>query len=353
MEFLKEYNREAAEMCNRVATNEWKYATNGTDFNKRRMLEEQSLAAKFECLSWKRASTFNIYRITDTNAQRQLNRIVRQGKCGVGDEKYSEIQHLITIMKDIFNNAKICPYRGDPMMPSTSSYREIGLTKKTENYVTTYTSYCDLKLDPDLIRLMELSHNEPELRYAWIEWREKIGPPIKNSFMRYVSLSNQAAILHGFHDAGEQMRAIYEDADFFFTVQDLWTQIQPLYKQLFTFVRKGLVKRYGDKIIRSDGPIPAHLLGNMWGQNWRNIFDLIKPGGTEIPDVTGEMIKQGFTPLKIFQIAEEFFTSMGMSPMSPEFWRNSMLQRPTDMHVQCTASAWDFCNNIDFRYVYN
>lgn len=196
---------------------------------------------------------------------------------------------------------------------------------------------------------MERSRSEPELRHIWNSWREKAGIPIKNTFMRYLDLANQAANKHGFRDAGEQMRAIYEDDDFFFTVQDIWTRVQPLYKLLFSYVRRGLVQKYGENVIRKDGPIPAHLLGNMWGQNWRNILDIIQTNSPEMPDVTGEMIRQGFTPLRMFQTAEEFFTSMGLPAMSPEFWRNSMLQKPSDVYSQCTASAWDFCNNIDFR----
>lgn len=145
------------------------------------------------------------------------------------------------------------------------------------------------------------------------------------------------------------MRQIYEDGEFFFTVQDLWGRVQPLYKQLLTFVRRGLVRQYGEHVIRRNGPIPAHILGNMWAQNWKNIFDIVLPGTKETPDITGEMIRQGFNPLKIFQSAEEFFTSLGLPPMAPEFWRNSMLQKPNDVYTQCTASAWDFCNNIDFR----
>lgn len=86
----------------------------------------------------------------------------------------------------------------------------------------------------------------------------------------------------------------------------------------------------------------------MWGQNWRNILDIVKPY-SETPDVTGEMMKQGYTPTKIFQVAEEFFTSLGLPPMSPEFWRNSIIQKPNDAYTQCSASAWDFCNLIDFR----
>lgn len=149
------------------------------------------------------------------------------------------------------------------------------------------------------------------------------------------------------------MRSFYDDPDFFFTVQDLWSQVQPLYKQLFTFVRKGLVKFYGDKLIRKDGPIPAHVLGNVWAQDWRNIMDLVNTGRSHIPNISDELIRQGYTPLRIFQAAEEFFTSMGLPPMLPEFWRNSLLQRPSDTFKDCSApSSWDFCNNVDFRYVY-
>ena len=51
----------------------------------------------------------------------------------------------------------------------------------------------------------------------------------------------------------------------------------------------------------------------------------------------------------MFQIAEEFFTSLGMKPMPPEFWRYSMFEKPIDREVKCTPSAWDFCNRIDYR----
>jgi peptidyl-dipeptidase A len=240
-------------------------------------------------------------------------------------------------MKENYNQAKICPHHGH-----TTDINRYG------NNVTSFHAYCDLKLEPDLTRIMEKSRNEEELRHVWSEFREKVGPPIRNTFMRYVDLANQAAQRHGFRDAGDQMRAVYEDPDFFFTVQDLWGKVQPLYKNLFTFVRRGLYNRYGDEVMRPDGPIPAHLLGNMWAQNWRNILDIIKPY-SETPDVTGEMMKQGYTPLKIFQVAEEFFTSLGLPPMSPEFWRNSIIQKPNDVYTQCAASAWDFCNLIDFR----
>lgn len=296
--FLKEFNIEAAEMCNRVANNEWKYATNASEYNKRRVKEQQSVATKFECLSWRRAIAFSNYSITNSNVKRQLQRIIKQGKCGLSDEKYAEIHNLIQQMKDNYKHGRVCPYRGTqsevvnqsvqmnenigiiPMKPNESAFSSSQSTN--ENYVThTYTGYCDLSIDNDIPHIMEQSRNEAELKYIWSAWHEKTGPPNRNSFMRYIDLANQAAIAHGFTDAGEQMRAQYDDPEMYFTVQDLWAQIQPLYKQLFTFVRKGLIRQYGEKVIRSDGPIPAHLFGNIHSTattgNWQNLYFFIEP----------------------------------------------------------------------------
>ncbi|KFB45637.1 AGAP007982-PA-like protein [Anopheles sinensis] len=353
IQFLREFDREAAEMCNRVANAEWRFSTNATEFNKRRMREQQNLASKFECISWRRAVAFDSTRIVDTSIRRQLGRIVQQGRCGLGEDGYGELQRVLAILKEKYNDARVCPFHGaEPSYAGTfSSPGAAAAAYKSSNYVTGYTDYCDLKISPDLTRIMETSRSEAELRYYWVAWREKTGPPMRNTFMRYLHLANQAAERHGFRDAGEQMRSVYEDSDFFFTVDDLWIQLQPLYRQLFTFVRKGLLRQYGEFIIRPDGPLPAHLLGNMWAQNWRHIYALVKPGPVETPDVSGEMVRQGYTPLKMFQTAEEFFTSIGLPPMAPEFWRNSMLQTPADGGGggQCAASAWDFCNKIDFR----
>lgn len=226
--FLKEFNIEAAEMCNRVATNEWKYATNATEYNKRRVKEQQSLAIKFECLSWKRATTFENYPITNTNVKRQLQRIIKQGKCGLSDEKYAEIDGLIQQMKDNYKHARVCPYRGtqsEIVNQSTQMTENIGVipikhpnesiaSTHSENYIThTYTGYCDLSIDTDIPQIMEQSRNEVELKYIWSAWHEKTGPPNRINFMRYIDLANQASIAHGFSDAGEQMRAFYEDPE--------------------------------------------------------------------------------------------------------------------------------------------
>ncbi|CAH1642884.1 unnamed protein product [Spodoptera littoralis] len=362
-QFLREYDREASGMCYRVTMSQWKFVTNITEYNRRRMLEELALSSKFEKLSWRKAAAFDSSRLSDPEGRRQLMKIVLSSRAALPDDKFSELQQLISEMKEVYNSAKICPYGQKPYdphiprIPYSHEYQDQGYQLANEPYQhyqpyteTTETNYCDMQLDPEISRILAHSRIESELLYVWRSFRDQTGPKLRNRFMRYVQLANQAAVATGYRDAGDQMRAAYEDPSFRASVEEMYNQIQPLYKQLFTYVRRRLVQRYGETSVRADGPIPAHLLGNMWAQNWKSIMDLVMPfPQSPNVDVTAEMLRQGFTPLRMFQMAEEFYTSMGLKPVPPEFWRGSMLVRPPQRSVQCTASAWDLCNRIDYR----
>ncbi|KAB0805544.1 hypothetical protein PPYR_02514 [Photinus pyralis] len=326
LQFLREYNNEGSEICFRVNTARWNYATNMTDTNKKRMVDEQKHKAKFDKVSWKKAVTFNRSVLSDPTAKRQLTFLIATSKASLNDEKYNEIHHLISEMKDVYAQTQICPFN---------------------NFDATF---CNIHLEPDITRLMAHSRNPAELLHVWKEWHDNVGPPLKNKFMRYTQLANQAARMSGFADAGDQMRYVYEDDDFEQELMDSWSHLEELYKELFTYVRRKLVLKYGSEFIRTDGPIPVHLLGDLWGQDWRNTFDIVKPySWSKDSEVTDEMLKQGFTPLKIYQMAEEFYLSLGLKSMPPEFWKQSIFDKPTDRKIQCTTSAWDFCNGHDFR----
>ncbi|XP_073964736.1 angiotensin-converting enzyme-like [Choristoneura fumiferana] len=355
-QFLREYDREASGMCYRVTISQWKFVTNITESNRRRMLEELAISSKFERLSWRKAAAYDSSRLPDAEGRRQLQKIVQNSRAALPDDKFAEIQQLISEMKEIYNSAKICPFGQKPydshvpriQYPSTG-YQDPMTSSYTQLYEET-PAYCDMQLDPEISRILAHSRIESELLYVWRSFRDKTGPKLKNRFMRYVTLANDAATATGYRDAGHQMREAYEDSSFRASVEEIYNQVAPLYKQLFTYVRRRLVQRYGETTVRSDGPIPAHLLGNMWAQNWKSIMDLVMPfPQSPNVDVTAEMLRQGFTPLRMFQMAEEFYTSMGLKPVPPEFWRGSMLVRPAQRSVQCTASAWDFCNRIDYR----
>jgi len=81
----------------------------------------------------------------------------------------------------------------------------------------------------------------------------------------------------------------------------LWEQLRPLYQQLHAYVRRHLRLKYGDELVKPTGPLPAHLLGNMWAQTWGNIADFMRPyPKRESTDVTPNMIKQVSSRTKIY-----------------------------------------------------
>jgi len=134
-------------------------------------------------------------------------------------------------------------------------------------------------------------------------------------------------------------------------MDETWRGLKPLYEQLHAYVRNKLVKRYGEGTVDPHGPIPAHLLGNMWSQSWNNIANILTPY-PEKPtlDVTEAMVKQGWTAKTMFEKADEFFQSMGLPAMTEAFWKGSIIERPKDgRELTCHASAWDFQNGVDFR----
>eukprot|EP00061_Rhincodon_typus_P011499 g36554.t1 len=89
----------------------------------------------------------------------------------------------------------------------------------------------------------------------------------------------------------------------------------------------------------------------MWAQQWNNIYDLVIPfPGKGNIDVTDVMVKKNWNATHMFQVSEDFFTSLGLIKMPQEFWDYSMLKKPSDgREVVCHASAWDFYNQKDFR----
>lgn len=169
-------------------------------------------------------------------------------------------------------------------------------------------------------------------------------------FCNFSSLNfNIFFLLSDFSNAADFYSSQFDSPRFQDEMENVWQEILPLYEQIHTYVRRKLREFYGPDKINRNAPMPAHILGNMYAQTW-NILDLTIPyPGRTYLDVTPTMRAQGYNPLIMYQIAEEFFVSMNMSAMPPEFWTHSILQEPVDRPVLCQPSAWDFCNGIDYR----
>ncbi len=138
--------------------------------------------------------------------------------------------------------------------------------------------------------------------------------------------------------------------DFAKEVDRLWTQVKPLYDQLHAHVRRRLVAKYGATVVPPDGPIPAHLLGNMWAQQWGNIYDLVgPPGRAPAFDLAGLLKAKKTDARGMVKYGEGFFTSLGFAPLPETFWTRSLFTRPQDRDVVCHASAWNIDSVDDLR----
>ena len=196
-------------------------------------------------------------------------------------------------------------------------------------------------------KIMAESRDPKKLREVWEGWHS-IGPPMKNDYARFVELSNEGAKEVGFADTGAMWRSRYDMAPDAFAkeLDRLWGQLQPLYLSLHAHVRAKLHEKYGDEV-PADGPIPAYLLGNIWAQDWSNVYSLVAPAGMKKAVPLDDILKQRKTqPLEMARIAERFFTSLGFDPLPKTFWERSLFVKPRDREVVCHASAWDV-NSVD------
>jgi peptidyl-dipeptidase A len=207
---------------------------------------------------------------------------------------------------------------------------------------------------------------------AWEGWHT-ISVPMKPDYVRFVELVNQGAKEMGYADAGEMWRSGYDmpPARIAAETDRLWGQIRPLYEQLHCYARKRLVKQYGARGEVDGGLLPAHLMGNLWQQDWSNLWDLLQPygnaGGLDITgalqkqyqaDYARELKKAGDEPApeQVFMAeraarldvarqmagrAQDFYVSLGMPKLPDSYWSKSQFIKPLDRDAVCHASAWD------------
>ncbi|XP_026206934.1 angiotensin-converting enzyme [Anabas testudineus] len=320
--FLDEYNKTAEVVWNAYTEASWNYNTDITEANKQAMLEKNLEMSAHTLEYGQKAREYDTTDFQDASVKRIMKKLSDIERAALPATELREYNTLLSNMETKYSVAEVCRSNG-----------------------------ACLPLDPDLQKLMAESRDYNELLFAWKGWRDAAGKTIRQDYQRYVELANKAAKLNGHSDNGAFWRSLYETPTFEEDLETLWRELEPLYKNLHAYVRRALYKKYGPDYINLKGPIPAHLLGNMWAQSWSGIMDLAMPypHATQV-DATPAMVSQGWSPTRMFQESDAFFTSLGLLPMPPEFWSKSMLWKPTDgRQVVCHASAWDFYNRKDFR----
>lgn len=202
-----------------------------------------------------------------------------------------------------------------------------------------------------LSRILSESRDPIRLEDAWTGWH-RVGREIRTPFLRYVDLANRGSRELGFSDVGMMWRSKYDlpPDEFAKEVERLWQQVRPLYESLHAYTRLRLRGVYGPERVPERGPIPAHLLGNMWAQSWEGIFPLVAPPDAAPGfDLTEILVGRHTTPTEMVRFGERFFVSLGLAPLPPSFWVRSMIVRPRDREVVCHASAWDLDFVDDLR----
>ncbi|XP_018577093.1 angiotensin-converting enzyme-like isoform X2 [Anoplophora glabripennis] len=327
------YEKEASQNCYKANVAEFDYET---DINNKTK-EELTTTTVLEIADWVKNIWSKYFKdiepndYSDPSLKRQVRTAHLLGDAALDKEKLAQLTNTTNTMTGIYGTGKICPYKK----------QQCDVTKD------------GLGLEPDIENVMAKSTDYDELVYTWKSWRDATGVKIKKLYPTYVTLANEAAKANNFSDRGAYWRFAYEDDGFVQNMDDIWTQVEPLYNELHKYVGRKLKQRYGDKLNVSDGLIPAHVFGNMWAQSWGNIADLVVPfPNVSKMDVDSALVEQKYTVLDLFKTADEFYQSLGLLPMGMCYNESAgaMINKPTDgREVVCHASAWDFCDGETYR----
>jgi peptidyl-dipeptidase A len=234
-----------------------------------------------------------------------------------------EVTRLNTRMRGTYGRGKWCP---EPSKPASC-----------------------LNID-EITKIMASSRNPTELQRVWEGWHQ-VAPPMRNDYARFVDPSNKGARELGFADTAAMWQSKYDMPPQEFTreLERLWEQVRPLYLQLHAYVRMKLRQKYGDAV-PAGGPLPAHLLGNIWAQDWTNVYDLVAPAAGDAGySLTKILERRKTSALDMVRAGERFYTSIGFEPLPQTFWERSLFVRPADREVVCHASAWDPDLESDLR----
>jgi peptidyl-dipeptidase A len=297
------------------------YITDDTDAIAARLNQEYiDAVARFA----KEAATYD--QASASAAERRQLRLLKVSLVMATPADSKEAEELTTIMARLeaaYGKGRWCP---DPEKPDTC--QNIDAITKT----------------------LATSRDEKQLRGAWEGWHS-ISVPMKADYQRFVELSNKGARELGFADTGAMWRSKYDMPPDEFTteIDRLWGQVRPLYLKLHAYVRMKLRQKYGD-LVPPDGLIPAHLVGNIWAQDWSNVYPLVAPAGGDAGYSVTEILKRRHIgALEMVRTGERFYTSLGFARLPKTFWERSLFVRPRDREVICHASAWDIDYAEDVR----
>ncbi|XP_052864217.1 angiotensin-converting enzyme-like [Anopheles cruzii] len=324
-EYLAKLDPEILARRNAAMEANWTYESNITDENLDIKNQVAAENASFFKEVAERLAKYDYNSFHDEDLKRRIERLVGLGYSALPEDRFGKIMDAINNMKENYAKVKICDYHD--------------------------RTKCDLELEPELTEILAKSRDPEELKYYWQQWHDAAGAPTREDFQTYVELNNEAAKLNNYHSGAESWLSAYEDETFEQQVETVMEELRPFYEQIHAYVRHRLREYYGEDVVSEKGPIPMHLLGDMWALAWHQIADITSPfADRQLLDVTDEMVRQGYTPIQMFEMGDQFFQSLNMTKLPQTFWEKSILEKPEDdRDMICHASAWDFSKQDDVR----
>nr|XP_050033967.1 angiotensin-converting enzyme-like [Dermacentor andersoni] len=316
--FIEELNDPFTTINNVDSSSQWDYASNITEYNQNKSNKVSTEVAKLEREFGITAKRFDWQNFKNNSLKRIFRHVATIGLAALPDDKLENATSLSSKMAAIYGSTKV--------------------TVGKEN---------DLPLEPDLTRIMKEVGNYDKLLETWLAWHNAVGPAIKEYFIPYITLANEGASLDGYDNLKSAWLSDYETENMTEIVDKLWEELSPLYKKLHAYVRMRLREIYPGRLPQ-DGTIPAHLLGNMWAQEWGTLYPHLTTEEKPL-DISKTMVEQKWNATMMFHAADDFFASLGLDKMTDTFWKKSIITKPNDRDIQCHASAWNMYDGDDFR----
>ncbi|MCE3252313.1 MAG: peptidyl-dipeptidase, partial [Cellvibrio sp.] len=276
-EFIAEVNKKYLDSFYEYNAAQWTYVTYINDDT---ALLATKANEKFMALEKEVLAEARLYKDAPMSAETKKAYInLTQGKTLLPPdtpEARAELARLGTHMEGVYGAGKYCKPEGTSEQgASEQSASEKSISEKNTPEKGATENCRDLN---QLSDVLAKSRDYNELVDAWAGWHS-VARAYRSDYQRYIEIANAGARAYGFSDLGASWKSGYDmpASEFEADVERLWLQVEPLYKALHCKVRTDLAKQYGADKVPLDKPIPAHLLGNMWSQQWDGIYDLVEP----------------------------------------------------------------------------
>jgi len=241
-----------------------------------------------------------------------------------------------------------------PSFVTLSNSLQVMKNFTTEKIVCSYENprLCNMGLLPEIKERFKNSQDPNELEYYWKAWRDEMGVRMLENLRTYIELYKESSMQNRYTKPSHQWYSKFENPHLINEMTDIMVRLKPIYVELHSYIRRILRETYGDHIVEQHGAIPQHLLDQTLVQAWsyRSILKDPYPD-KKLPNIKQHLKEQEFTSLKMVEMADDFFNSLGFDPMQRAFWSDYVKMIPdSQAGPDCKSEVFDFYRIVGLKY---